>query len=113
MDFDEDFPSPMAVDRGTTKKVLGDVGQQPTKKVAKKKATKSASETYQRLSQLEHILKRPDSYIGSTEAQEQEMWVWDEASSAFAQKTIKFVPGLLKIFDEILGETWGRHGVLQ
>lgn len=50
--------------------------------------------------QLEHILLRPDTYIGSTEAQEQQLWVHDGERMAF--KNIRFVPGLYKIFDEIL-----------
>jgi DNA topoisomerase II len=32
---------------------------------------------YTQLTQLEHILKRPDSYIGSVEAHTQHMWVYD------------------------------------
>lgn len=52
------------------------------------------------LPQLEHILLRPDTYIGSTEAQEQQLWVHDGERMVF--KNIRFVPGLYKIFDEIL-----------
>ncbi len=50
--------------------------------------------------QLEHILLRPDTYIGSTEKQQQQLWVHDGEKMVF--KTINFVPGLYKIFDEIL-----------
>ncbi|KAI6022572.1 type II DNA topoisomerase [Pisolithus marmoratus] len=51
---------------------------------------KTASEMYKKLTQLEHILKRPDSYIGSVETITQSMW------------TSKYVPGFFKIVDEIL-----------
>lgn len=58
---------------------------------------------------MEHVLKRPDTYIGSVERQDMEMWVWDadkEAGSAvvgkMAHRLTSFVPGLYKIFDEIL-----------
>lgn len=51
---------------------------------------------------MEHILLRPDTYIGSIERQSQIMWVYDEANSCMVQKTLSFVPGLFKIFDEIL-----------
>ena len=61
---------------------------------------KSIEETYQKLSQLEHILLRPDTYIGSTEKQQQQLWVHDGEGMAF--KTVTFAPGLYKIFDEIL-----------
>ena len=61
---------------------------------------KSIEETYQKLSQLEHILLRPDTYIGSTEKQQQQLWVHDGERMVF--KNITYAPGLYKIFDEIL-----------
>ncbi|KAI5965889.1 TOP2 [Candida pseudojiufengensis] len=62
----------------------------------------NASETYQKLSQLEHILKRPDTYIGSIEKTNVEMWCFDSESEQMKQKEVTIVPGLYKIFDEIL-----------
>ncbi|KAG7664140.1 TOP2 [[Candida] subhashii] len=62
----------------------------------------SASETYQKLSQLEHILKRPDTYIGSVEKTKIEMWCFDAESESMKYKEVTIVPGLYKIFDEIL-----------
>ena len=32
------------------------------------------------------------------------MWVWEEEESRMVQRDITFVPGLYKIFDEILGK---------
>ena len=58
---------------------------------------------YQKKSQLEHILLRPDTYIGSVEFLQQEMWIWDFEKEKMIKKEISFVPGLYKIFDEILG----------
>ncbi|KAB5554648.1 DNA topoisomerase [Coniochaeta sp. 2T2.1] len=70
---------------------------------AKSKAGgKSATETYQKLTQLEHILKRPDTYIGSVERTEQQMWVFSKESKLVVKRPVSFVPGLYKIFDEIL-----------
>jgi len=59
-------------------------------------------EVYEKLEQLEHILKRPDTYVGSVEMDEREMWVFDRKKKILEFKSIKFVPGLYKIFDEIL-----------
>lgn len=64
----------------------------------------SVEKIYQKKTQLEHILLRPDTYVGSMERQEQEMWIWDFDNEKMAKKEIKFVPGLFKIFDEILGK---------
>ncbi|XP_043274245.1 DNA topoisomerase 2 isoform X2 [Venturia canescens] len=57
---------------------------------------------YQKKSQLEHILLRPDSYIGSVEFACELMWVYDAEKEMMVQREIKYVPGLYKIFDEIL-----------
>eukprot|EP00930_Biecheleria_cincta_P034105 TRINITY_DN23592_c0_g6_i1.p1 TRINITY_DN23592_c0_g6~~TRINITY_DN23592_c0_g6_i1.p1 ORF type:complete len:1248 (+),score=292.45 TRINITY_DN23592_c0_g6_i1:442-4185(+) len=63
---------------------------------------KSIEQIYQKKSQLEHILLRPDTYVGSTEAQQQELWVFDSVQSRMVFRKIAFVPALYKIFDEIL-----------
>jgi len=63
---------------------------------------KTATEQYQKLTQLEHIIKRPDTYIGSVEMTEQQMWVFNSETSEMEWRKVNFVPGLYKIFDEIL-----------
>ncbi|CAD5217830.1 unnamed protein product [Bursaphelenchus xylophilus] len=63
----------------------------------------SIEEMYQRKSQLEHIMLRPDTYIGSIEfCEKQLMWVYDKEEDRLVQRDISYVPGLYKIFDEIL-----------
>ncbi|XP_020282371.1 DNA topoisomerase 2 isoform X2 [Pseudomyrmex gracilis] len=57
---------------------------------------------YQKKSQLEHILLRPDTYIGSLEPMTEMMWIYDKEKEMMVQKEIKYVPGLYKIFDEIV-----------
>uniref|UniRef100_A0A674NEG3 DNA topoisomerase 2 n=1 Tax=Takifugu rubripes TaxID=31033 RepID=A0A674NEG3_TAKRU len=61
----------------------------------------SVERVYQKKTQLEHILLRPDTYIGSVEPVTQQMWVFDE-DVGMNQREISYVPGLYKIFDEIL-----------
>lgn len=63
---------------------------------------KSIEKIYQKKSQLEHILLRPDTYIGSVEQLKETMWVYDAEANKMVQREITFVPGLYKIFDEIL-----------
>ncbi|KLT45438.1 DNA topoisomerase II [Cutaneotrichosporon oleaginosum] len=70
--------------------------------VRPKGPAKSASEMYQKLSQLEHVLKRPDTYIGSVEPITQDMWVVDPETKQMVNRSITYVPGFFKIFDEIL-----------
>ncbi|KAH1289804.1 DNA topoisomerase 2 [Aspergillus fumigatus] len=73
----------------------GDIGDQPA-------TSTNASEKYQKLTQLEHIIKRPDTYIGSVERTTQFMWVYDSETEGMKYKEVSYVPGLYKIFDEIV-----------
>ena len=63
---------------------------------------KTIEQMYQKKTQLEHILLRPDTYIGSTEPTTQSMFVLTADSGRISNKTITYTPGLYKIFDEIL-----------
>jgi len=65
-------------------------------------ASKTATEMYQKLTQIEHIIKRPDTYIGSVESMDQKMWVYNKAEKLMENRSVSYVPGLYKIFDEIL-----------
>ena len=57
---------------------------------------------YQKLSQIEHILKRPGMYIGPVNPSNQTTWIYTKSKSKMVQKNIKYSPGLYKLFDEIL-----------
>ncbi len=57
---------------------------------------------YKKLTQREHILHRPGMYIGSVQQQNEEMWVFSEEKKKMEKRVIKYTPGLIKIFDEIL-----------
>lgn len=64
--------------------------------------SKTIEETYQKKTQKEHILLRPDTYIGAIDMDTQHMYVWDGDKNQIVNKSISYVPGLYKIFDEIL-----------
>lgn len=72
-----------------------------TKKNEDAKKRLSIERIYQKKTQLEHILLRPDTYIGSVESVTQQMWVYDE-DTGINYREVTYVPGLYKIFDEIL-----------
>ena len=63
---------------------------------------RSVEQTYQKLSQHEHILTRPDTYVGSVEHHSADMSVFDKPTNRMLLKKISYVPGLYKIYDEIL-----------
>lgn len=76
----------------------GGKSELPRKESSKKM---SVERVYQKKTQLEHILLRPDTYIGSVEPVTQQMWVFDD-EIGMNLREITYVPGLYKIFDEIL-----------
>ena len=55
---------------------------------------------YQRKTDKQHILDNPDTYIGSVENVDANMWIYDDSSERIVQKTIEYIPGLYKLFDE-------------
>jgi len=57
---------------------------------------------YQSMTALEHIEKKPDTYIGAIESDDLETWALNDDNTAFEHKTVKWVPGLYKCFDEAI-----------
>jgi DNA topoisomerase-2 len=55
---------------------------------------------YQRKTDKQHILDNPDTYIGSVEQVDADMWIFDNATNKIVLKNIDYVPGLYKLFDE-------------
>ena len=61
---------------------------------------KSIEETYSKKDLYNHIKDLPDSYIGSLEKAEAECWILEDGK--VVNKAIQYVPGLYKIYDEII-----------
>ena len=62
----------------------------------------SSSKKFVKLTHEEHVLKLPDSYIGSTEKSTEELWYYDKNAGKMTKGLLTFVPGEFKIFDEIV-----------
>ena len=60
----------------------------------------SLAKQYQRKTDKQHILDNPDTYIGSVENVDANMWVYDENLKKISFKSIEYIPGLYKLFDE-------------
>ena len=56
---------------------------------------------YSKLTPIEHVLKRPTVYIGSITAETKTILNYTETKLEYTEKTV--VPGLLKLFDEVIG----------
>lgn len=60
----------------------------------------NVSKKYIKLEQHEHVLKRPDMYIGSIQQDQVDTWTFK--NNQMSRSEISYIPGLYKIFDEIL-----------
>ena len=60
------------------------------------------AEKYQKLDQREHVLVKPGMYIGSIQEDVSDIWIYNDETSQMIKKNIKYIPGLFKIYDEIL-----------
>ena len=57
---------------------------------------------YEKLSHREHVLKLPDTYVGSTDTHPESRWVYDAGTGKMVRREVAFNPAFYKIFDEIL-----------
>jgi DNA topoisomerase-2 len=58
------------------------------------------SNKYQQKTDKGHILDNPDTYVGSIEEIDENLWILNEDGTKIIQKNIKYIPGLFKLFDE-------------
>ena len=63
---------------------------------------KTIEEKYKKLTQIEHVLKRPGMYVGPIEPREELIWIFNKKTNKMEQRELKYSPGLYKIFDEII-----------
>ena len=59
------------------------------------------AKAYKKQTHREHILSLPDTYIGSVETAQEEVWLPD-ATGTFTRETIAVNPGFVKLVDELL-----------
>ena len=55
---------------------------------------------YQQKTDKQHILDNPDTYIGSVEVLDSDLWILNSEGTKIIEKNIKYIPGLFKLFDE-------------
>ena len=63
---------------------------------------KKVEDKYKKYELLEHILALPDTYIGSIEPQKITSYIYDDSSKKMVSDELSYIPGLLKIFDEVI-----------
>jgi DNA topoisomerase-2 len=68
-------------------------------------------ESIQKLTHIEHVLKRPDSYVGPVDISSEPYWIHHKTDNQFKKKSVNYSPALLKIFDEILVNAIDRNSL--
>src|SRR5210317_828575 len=68
-------------------------------------------ESVQKLTHIEHVLKRPDSYVGPVDLSSEQYWIHHKTDNRFKKKSINYSPALLKIFDEMLVNAIDRNSL--
>jgi len=67
---------------------------------------KTIEQRYKKLSQIEHVLQRPETYIGSINTELKKVFIVEDVENIdnirIINKIVKYNPGFLKICDEIL-----------
>jgi DNA topoisomerase-2 len=58
------------------------------------------ADKYQQKTDKQHILDNPDTYIGSVELVDTDLWVLSDDSLRICEKNIQYIPALFKLFDE-------------
>ena len=63
---------------------------------------------YKKLKLRDHIYQLPDTYIGGVDPNRTKMWL-NENGDRMREKTVTYIPGLYKIFDEVLVNALDQH----
>jgi DNA topoisomerase-2 len=67
-------------------------------------STVEISKKYELLDEIQHVLKRPGMYIGSTKPHQSHEWLQNEEGK-FEKVEVEYNPGFLKLFDEIVSNS--------
>mmetsp|Transcript_30499 Transcript_30499/g.55283 ORF Transcript_30499/g.55283 Transcript_30499/m.55283 type:complete len:1464 (+) Transcript_30499:28-4419(+) len=83
----------------------------PRQQAAQQEDTSLRADRYQRLTMRDHVLKRPDMYIGPVDPREESAWILrtDGGSTTMMEEDLRLSPGLVQCFNEILVNALDRQ----
>jgi DNA topoisomerase II len=70
---------------------------------------KKIEEKYKVLDHISHVLHRPGTYVGSNKPNTSQKWTYDLENKKMKKEEITFIPSFLKIFDEIITNSFDEH----
>lgn len=62
--------------------------------------SQTLSETYQKMSDIQHVLERPSTYMGGVKPSEADLWLLEDGK--IVHRAATYVQGLYKLFDEAI-----------
>ena len=66
------------------------------------KKDQKIADKYEKKTQLQHIIDLPDTYIGTVEKIEGDMYIFDDVNNKIIKRNITYIPGFERIFEEII-----------
>lgn len=70
---------------------------------------KTIEQKYKELSEQEHVLLRPNMYVGSIKPELSTQFVFDYKEQMMVQKEVEYVPGILKLIDEVISNSCDEY----
>lgn len=70
---------------------------------------KKIEEKYRSMSDIEHCLNRPGMWIGSVRFEEKEGFLYNREEGIMKMETYEYVPGMLKLVDEIISNSCDEY----
>lgn len=72
-------------------------------------SSKTIEQTYVKKNPIQHIKDCPDTYVGSMDLTDVNLWTFDKTTGMMLKKDIIIIPALYKIFDEILVNVYDQY----
>lgn len=79
------------------------------RKVESTKEDSELAARFSKLNDVEHVLKRPDTYLGSLDPCTETRWLYDETLGKMAQKSVETSPAFLSMINELLTNAQDRQ----
>ena len=70
---------------------------------------KTIEQKYKELSEQEHVILRPNMYVGSIKPELSTQFVFDYKEQIMVQKEVEYVPGILKLIDEVISNSCDEY----
>lgn len=71
--------------------------------------TVAVEQVYKSMGEIEHVIMRSGMYIGSIREEEKDFFVYSVDNAQMSWEPIKYVPGILKIIDEVISNSCDEY----